>query len=122
MKKSTATHLKKTYGLSPAEYVDLVLQQGNLCKICGKPETIKDRVDLSIDHCHSTGKVRGLLCQRCNFGLGMFKDNVEYLSNAIDYLIESQIVEEIVKTEPIKESKEKIYKEVKKENYLSIRI
>jgi hypothetical protein len=41
---------------------------------------------LSIDHCHNTGKVRGLLCDHCNKGLGLFKDNIDYLNKAIEYL------------------------------------
>jgi hypothetical protein len=41
---------------------------------------------LSVDHCHATGKIRGLLCTKCNQGLGSFENNVEWLQNAIDYL------------------------------------
>lgn len=59
------------------------------CRICGKPLTkvggTKDQV-AHIDHDHETGKVRGLLCQECNIGLGKFRDNTEYLLSAISYL------------------------------------
>lgn len=51
-----------------------------VCQICGSTE------NLCIDHCHTTSKVRGLLCSKCNIGLGMFRDNTEYLAEAIKYL------------------------------------
>ena len=50
------------------------------CMICGSEER------LCIDHCHTTSKVRGILCSKCNTGLGMFRDNIEYLAEAIKYL------------------------------------
>ena len=50
------------------------------CMICGSLER------LCIDHCHATNKVRGILCSKCNSGLGMFRDNIEYLAEAIKYL------------------------------------
>ena len=59
------------------DYYRLVSSQKNLCKICGKPEVAKKRGkrhrDLSVDHNHNTGKVRGLLCQKCNAALGLLK-------------------------------------------------
>lgn len=54
-----------------------------ICQICGN---IDYRRMLNIDHCHKTGKVRGLLCDSCNKALGLFKDNVENLNKAIEYL------------------------------------
>lgn len=54
--------------------------QGGCCKICGQEKP------LVVDHCHAEGNVRGLLCQQCNSGLGMFYDNIAYLSEAIRYL------------------------------------
>jgi hypothetical protein len=59
---------------------------GNGCAIC-KVELTSNKVH--IDHCHSTGKVRGLLCELCNKGLGQFKDNITNLENAINYLKET---------------------------------
>lgn len=60
------------------------------CYICQKPETAKDtkgRIKaLAIDHNHDTGKVRGVLCQRCNLALGAFQDNIETIKRAISYL------------------------------------
>ncbi len=62
----------------------LLNKQKNGCAICGKIET-KRR--LSVDHCHKTGRIRGLLCQLCNTSLGGFKDNPKLLKKAIKYLI-----------------------------------
>lgn len=73
---------ERRYGISKEQFFDMLNMQNYLCAIC------KDIIDESahIDHCHSSGKVRGLLCANCNKGLGMFKDNVNYLKSAIDYL------------------------------------
>jgi len=65
------------------------LKQNGKCAICKKPETRKtgNKIrELSIDHCHKTGKVRGLLCDSCNNGLGRFKDSVKLLESALKYL------------------------------------
>lgn len=75
-------HLKKRFGMSLQEYEEKLARQGGVCEICGIP---KDEV-LDVDHNHSTGKVRGLLCFRCNSGLGMFGDEPELLLKAVDYL------------------------------------
>ena len=75
--------------LSESHYFELARAQEYVCKICLKPETACQNGTikaLSIDHCHETGKVRGLLCGRCNTGLGMFKDDINSLMNAIEYL------------------------------------
>jgi hypothetical protein len=65
----------------------MVEAQGNKCKICGNPETVKGR-SLSVDHCHRTGKIRGLLCGKCNTGLGKFRDSDKILKKALDYLLQ----------------------------------
>lgn len=85
--------------LTIGEYKTLFKQQKGLCAICGKEETRKvprrkGRVNhkticnLHVDHDHTTGEVRGLLCSKCNIGLGQFMDNVEFLLQAIKYLNE----------------------------------
>lgn len=61
------------------------------CAICGESETAKSPIDgavkrLAVDHDHRTGQVRGLLCSTCNNGLGCFKDNIQLMKRAIDYL------------------------------------
>ena len=77
------TILKNRYGIIEFDYDELAKAQENKCAICGLQPT-KKRLDL--DHCHITKQIRGLLCNNCNRGLGHFKDNVELLSNAIEYL------------------------------------
>lgn len=72
-----------SYGISVEEYDRAVVEQGNKCKICSTSfATVLPR----IDHCHKTGIVRGLLCNQCNAGLGMFRDNLSNLEKAIGYL------------------------------------
>lgn len=66
-------------------FEDMVRKQNNLCAICGEKEIVEDRC-LSIDHCHKTGKVRGLLCRTCNSGIGFLKDDIYLLKKAIKYL------------------------------------
>ena len=68
------------YKLSPADKQRLYEQQEGRCAICGKDGR------LVVDHNHSTGEVRGLLCSQCNTALGMFKDNPDLLAIALDYL------------------------------------
>lgn len=58
----------------------LDLRKGKTCEICGDTER------LVVDHCHDTKKIRGVICNRCNIGLGMFQDNVDKIRNAIIYL------------------------------------
>lgn len=83
--------IKSNYGLEKDEYLALVEKQNNLCAICFQPETDKVKKFLSVDHDHTTGKVRGLLCSRCNKSIGAFEDNVVFLSNAIKYLKQYEI-------------------------------
>lgn len=79
--KQLARRMMRIYGLSVAEYESLLVSQKNQCLICGN-----EMVRPHIDHCHSTGKVRGLLCMSCNTGLGMFRDDITLLLKAMAYL------------------------------------
>lgn len=83
--------LKFKFGITADQFNSLLKTQGGVCAICKKFEVIKTKEgrakSLAVDHCHSTGKVRGLLCQFCNQGLGFFKDNIFLLEDAINYLI-----------------------------------
>ena len=77
------------YGLTTAEYERLFVAQNGLCAICGKPETLVKNGKLqllSVEHCHATNRVRGLTCNTCNRGLGLFKDDPALLRAAADYL------------------------------------
>lgn len=88
--------LKKRFNLTREDYNKILLVQNNKCAICYEPETVKsgkygDVKSLSVDHCHSrelkgVTHVRGLLCSRCNRGLGYFRDNISLLKSAIQYL------------------------------------
>lgn len=85
---------KSKYGLNANEFKELATRQNNVCAICGEAETKvrQGRVSqLSIDHCHTTQVVRGLLCGNCNAGLGMFEDNPVRLQAAIEYLKRQEI-------------------------------
>lgn len=77
------------YGLTLEKYNEMLTAQNGVCKICSCKDDSRWGV-LSVDHCHSTGKVRGLLCAKCNKGLGQFKDNVELLDKAKSYLLVSR--------------------------------
>lgn len=73
--------------ISRIEYEDRVKQQEGKCLICGTdPKTKGPNGKLFVDHCHATMKIRGLLCNTCNSGLGMFRDQIALLNNAIQYL------------------------------------
>lgn len=72
----------RKYGLSLLEYNEMFESQGSVCAICKKPS---DK-PYHIDHNHTTGKIRGILCGNCNRGLGLFKDSIEALLNAARYL------------------------------------
>jgi hypothetical protein len=80
-------YLKKYYGISPEFFRNMLEKQGNKCKICGN--RFKRTPD--IDHEHTTGKIRGLLCNNCNQGLGKFKDSIYLLQEAAKYLIDRTI-------------------------------
>jgi 5-methylcytosine-specific restriction endonuclease McrA len=71
--------LLKKYGLTLQEYQEAFFHQLGCCAICSNPE---GSISLAVDHCHKTGKVRGLLCSKCNTSLGMFGDCLESLQQA----------------------------------------
>lgn len=77
--------LMSMYGLTLADYATLLSSQDNSCAICHAHSSTFTK-NLAVDHCHTTGKIRGLLCPQCNKGLGLFKDSQQNLQKAIDYL------------------------------------
>lgn len=79
----------KKYGISPFHYNQMLRRQHNVCAICGGKDYGRD---LAVDHDHETGAVRGLLCMRCNTGLGCFLDDIRLLSSAIIYLEDNAII------------------------------
>jgi hypothetical protein len=79
-------HLRRKYGIDQESYLQRLAAQGGCCAICEKPAESERDGKLRVDHCHSTGKIRGLLCDSCNVGLGKFGDNIDSLTVAIMYL------------------------------------
>lgn len=79
-------HRYKRYKLTEDAFNKLHEEQDYSCAICRTPFSEGKRKCGCVDHNHETNKVRGLLCQHCNAGLGMFKDNILYLEKAIEYL------------------------------------
>jgi len=68
---------------STSDYDKMLKDQNGGCGICGSKPMNKR---LAVDHCHRTGVIRGLLCQNCNVGIGLFKDNTEIMVSAINYI------------------------------------
>lgn len=86
---SRKSWLKNKYNLSIEQYAEMVQKQNNLCAICGERETALQNGRtrcLSVDHHHGSGRVRGLLCSRCNTAIGSLKEDIQILESAIDYL------------------------------------
>jgi len=77
--------LKSKFDISLEDYEQLLKEQNNCCAICEKNQETFSKA-LAVDHCHTTGKVRGLLCHLCNTALGLFKDDTLLLSKAVVYL------------------------------------
>jgi hypothetical protein len=77
--------LKKLYDISITDYNKMFEEQNGCCQICNKHQS-KFKRSLSVDHCHITGKVRGLLCGPCNTAIGMLKDDTKIIESALNYL------------------------------------
>ena len=77
-------NLKEKYGISLSEYQAMSEEQGHVCAICGNPEA--GEKPLAVDHDHKSGALRGLLCFRCNAGIGRFDDSSKILASAAAYL------------------------------------
>ena len=84
-----ALNIQKLYGITLQDYYAMRDEQNGQCAICGKHESsFKKR--LGVDHCHKSGKVRGLLCFHCNHAIGKLDDSPKLLRTAADYLERSQ--------------------------------
>ncbi len=81
------SYYRRVYGISLAEYLDMLAHQDDVCAICGKPETAAKK-SMAVDHDPVTGAVRRLLCHKCNAGLGHFNDDPALLEAAARYLQE----------------------------------
>ncbi len=84
-------YLRDRFGITIEDYNRMLDEQNGACAICGRPETSMHQGkirDLAVDHCHATGRVRGLLCGNCNNGLGRFEDDPDRMLAAAIYVIE----------------------------------
>ena len=78
---------KRRYGITLEQFNEMVAAQGGRCAVCREEfKPAKKKLAIHVDHCHDTLKVRGILCSRCNVGIGLLGDNVAGLQRAIDYL------------------------------------
>lgn len=82
--------LRKQFGITADEYDELLELQGGGCAICYADIGDASGKRLSVDHCHETGAVRGILCGSCNLGLGKFQDDAAILARAVDYLVRTE--------------------------------
>lgn len=93
-RKAAYRYTLKSYGMDEKDFLGMYENQKGLCKICSKkirnPFGDWTGEKQSIDHCHITGKVRGILCMKCNTSLGGFSDNVGMLQKAIEYLKQNE--------------------------------
>lgn len=78
--------IRQNYGVSPSQYAEMLERAGGLCEICGRVPSEVSKKGPCVDHCHDSGKVRGILCSPCNSALGGFRDDPEVLRKAIEYL------------------------------------
>ena len=76
-------HLRLNYKLDYTTYLQMIKTQNNKCKICNQEQQGKS---LAVDHCHTTGKVRGLLCANCNTAIGLLKEDITIFNKAIEFL------------------------------------
>lgn len=86
----TSAYLQRTYDITIEDYRVMYKEQSGTCKICNSEGFLmnpkRHKCKLVVDHCHTTGKVRGLLCHNCNRALGLLKDSINTLANAIKYV------------------------------------
>lgn len=86
LKYAAKRHGYKGYFLTGLQYQRMIAAQEGRCLICGTDKPGGSHNKLVVDHCHKTGVVRGLLCGRCNSGIGMLKDDPELVFAALRYL------------------------------------
>ena len=79
--------LRNKYGITLEEYNTILESQNGKCRICETEECLSGK-RMAVDHNHQTGKVRGILCFKCNTGLGKFMDSIDLLKQAASYLKE----------------------------------
>lgn len=86
-------NLKRSFGMTVDDYEQLLKSQNGDCAICGRTneeEVASSGRRMSVDHCHTTGRIRGILCSNCNIAIGKFKDDPDRMTKAIQYLINTR--------------------------------
>ncbi len=81
-----ASWLKSKYGITPEDYDQMLVKQHGCCGICGVDAPSRGNKYFAVDHCHKTGRVRGLLCNECNRGMGLLRDSSDLCRKAAEYL------------------------------------
>lgn len=81
-------HLQRKYGISHADYENMLAEQKGCCAVCGIEEKYCENQRLAVDHDHATGEVRALLCKKCNQAIGLLQDSAEFAYAAYQYLKE----------------------------------
>ncbi len=79
-------YMRRVYGINSDEYEKMLAAQDGKCAICGTTDPRGPTGYFVIDHNHRTGRIRGLLCNKCNTGLGMFNESIEAFNSAITYI------------------------------------
>ena len=91
-KQRREAKFKRVYGITTDEYLEMLQIQNYKCVTCGKEHEETDQEKLRVDHCHTTGKVRGLLCHHCNISLGLLKENIQVLESLKAYVLKHQTI------------------------------
>ncbi len=84
-KAKNRKRLCKAYGLTPEAFSVMLERQGNACKICDCTEPSEGK-NFHVDHCHKTGRVRGILCHHCNIAIGLLREDVRIAKRVLEYL------------------------------------
>jgi len=88
--KDRNKHYLRKYGITIEDYNQMLVEQKGMCKICGTKTPGDNITNFIVDHCHDTGVVRGLLCRKCNTGIGYLQDSYKVVQQAAYYLKETQ--------------------------------
>ena len=80
------SRLKRLYNLTLEQYNEMLKKQDLKCAICNEPLDLQNPHGVNIDHNHLTGKIRGILCNKCNLAIGLLRDNPEYIYKAYKYI------------------------------------
>jgi hypothetical protein len=91
---SRVKHLKRKFNLTLEEYNSMSDSQNGLCAIC--QQKCETEMNLAVDHCHTTGKIRGLLCKNCNTAIGLFKEDTDNMLRAIEYIKFHKLSEAVI--------------------------